>query len=1723
VAFTLAVLLAAPAAETQLLPAVEGPPAALDRNRVPAAGRHEAILEVARFGRYSISAVSAQGVALQLIDRMAGPGQVAGDPGSEDGRVDVFLDRGEYKIITIGHPRAEGEAELIVRSFVEVSPEPAEQLVELKPVAAALEDLQQRSFWLQIENRRWVQLEAAGRALRDLRLWQDGSWLYDAEPTVEILEPVVGQPLLAARLAVQLEPGLYLLTAYGGRPQPWPDDTGESPFLLRFGIPELPMAGRARFETSPFGIDRWLVPSQANYFRLELPEAKPASLRVSRFDASNAFADRGEFARIDKDSREPSAEVATSSSTDGFDLVTVQSEARQPYVLQHFETRSWYPIGGSGPYWISSTHSGHPDDSVDATAILAHWRHNGDLEKQPLREQTIPLDRSEGWSTRCNLLDTLTVFLDVRETGAYAIESSGTQAQFRIEPFFVYRPSHYEAPPFRQGDSQWELDAGYYVLTVEPVLKGILELTIKPTGFIQNIIERLGHESAEAEDPVRGSVTFPTVHLIRQDSYRLYLNLQPGVRSGLILRSLPLDLRQALPLTLRPGETIAISARTREEATLRATTDDGTALELSLDGGLWQTEHRVGTGGHQVAVRNRTDSTVVGSIAERPVRLDRDTPLPPIPRAALDALPDFPVVTAEAPRFFDLGRRANAVFLLSASEDGLFRLETTGLLDTRGTVRSRVVTDLASSTSGGSGRNFFLHQYLLAGDYQVRVESNGASAGHLGLQLTRTNHRDGGVLEVGLPARAALDVGESIVYRFTIDEPDDYRLRSFALGRTVRCRLEDGDGWPIIAPNERADIRRHFEPGDYRLVLLPEPVEGRRLTVLDRVQAPTRVTGHGPHRLALGESMSHLWLEPPEGEPRLPDVWTFSLSGSTEVTISLGSEMRGRLVAEDDQREIAELAVGQGWLGQLTAGRYRLEAICARRNNRVDYRVSVTPTALVAGVERELELPARVGVAVAGDDLVEIGSFGVLDVRARLEDESGQVVLASDDRPGDWNFNLAGRLQAGLYHLIVQSVDGRPGRTTVRLDLRERIAHDPAPLPFDITLSPGAAEHVFPLDLTTGEVLLTSVIGTETMGLALERERSDWHWETIADETGRNAVIAAPIAEGRIRLRVWSVDRRGGSARVVATSLTPLEITEARLRRSARLTAVPGFEPATAVAAVALQRPGTLRLEGGRQGVLWSASRDRALSPVRDGLLSSTATRAWLAVAAPDGRTALKADRIRLGDQPLQVSARFDEPVVVDLAATDGAPRVVIAEAMLGQPAVTLAPPGQSPVGGHDAMSIDTGFAAAVSLDNDHDLVATTWMADDTLSGIEVRLRSIVCSSPETLKLGFGSFDGEISRGEALDLKLPDGRKNLRLTLTPGVVAAVVDGSAVVSVHHGGHGTWVESLTTDHPRLLVIGIEDGDWAVEIIPDDGRTHPLSAGAPFESRVVRSGKIRIEVAPGTTTDRWLSVAGSVDAAVFVGDDGQVRRGRHVAVGGAGGTVLLSVRPGLAIAWIGPDEHPLSALWDATSPLEPTEIEAPARIDLAGHSRKLAIDNRIDGLLQLSSGGPGLIRVATSNGVVDWLVPDAGERSFVVPEGPIEISVRSLGHAELGYPLHLTVTPVTRVGEGLGPQDLLGPGDGRAYRFTVDDPGPVGVGVRADPDIVQCRLVDATGVTIGEGVVQMHELEVGDYYLLIQAPAEGAGAHVRPAVVGIERPPTGPPEDVIRGYVASEGSAP
>ncbi|HBL25884.1 MAG TPA: hypothetical protein DD490_03510, partial [Acidobacteria bacterium] len=1278
---------------------------ALTATEVPASGRQEAILTVDRFGRYAVRAESAQGTAVEVIDKMAGSLGRAGEPGSENGRLDLILDRGTYKVVVESDAKGKGKAKILADAFQDRRGADARPplLPETRQVTESLDDLEQVSYWLEVSTRREVRAEAAGRHLNDLRLWRDGSWLEGAAPECVQVQPVVGQPLLRCRLATVLEPGLYLLVAYGGVPQPWAEGSEARPLWMRWGAPDLGAAGRRRLVMSPFGEDWFRVPDSVNFARLELPEALPAGLKLHWVRTGNQLSNfySGNDATIAKESVPPATEVsatdrpsdeegavAAESSEESYDeesyeeggeeeyeeeeyaeeesseeteeaaplpdglpvwqlWLSVSAAPGQEYVLQHFERKDVQSLNNlSGTYWVSSVHAGAAVDSADATALLTVHPYSG--RERLVDSRAIPLGGLLTWDRRFNLLGTTTLFLEVKSTGRYRVAVDGVKARAQIEPFLLTRPNGYESPPFQESTSVWDLDAGFYVLTLEPQKKGIAHVRIGPAGDV-------GLPEPPVAAAARGAVRFAPIHLDPANGYTLYMNTQPGVVAGLVVRPWPVDLRRALPVALQPGEEVKIAFTASETGILRAEAENGARLPLAVDGVPALGEITVEAGTHELTLRHDLAQTVLASVALEPLALLSTTPLPPLPDATLAALPQFPVLRAGAPQFLDLEQGAGRTFLVQADKPALYEIRSTGLLATAATLRTRTVPDLTGDEGSGVGRNFLLQPYLREGDYQATVRTAGQSSGHLGLELTALPVDDAGELRPEMPARWTLPVGHAAVWRFTIPQAGTYKLRAEGLLVLFRGRVEDQDGWPIEPPSRTLDFSRFYAAGTYRLVIPAQPVDSRVLVQLNREPEPLRFTGHGPHTLPLETTVEHQWVEPEGAAPREPDVWRFIVPAQLTATVELSSEMEG-VVSGSGGAEVGKVPPGRSWSGLLEPGVYELAVQCSRRNNLMPYKVTVRSAELVAGLKRSIKGATALPLSVGPDGLIELASVAQADVRARLLDASGAEIAEADDRPDGWDFLLFQRLAPGPYTLRVDPVGAADTEAVVTMRAAAEAEEAPLALPFHGDVQLGESVLLRPLTVAEkkADLLLVAARSKDSLGLSVEARTADG-WRTLGTATSRTPRLEIPLgdrAAGRdLRLRLWSLDRQGTPVRLsVAAPETP-EVSENALEKGAELRAVPGFDPPLGAGVLDLRRPGVFRVadaSGLRGGAAGRPLAPLAPGEAQEGILSVPGEKAWL---VREGKSRLvQAERLE-ATPGLDAGLRF--PLPAEGAALD--------------------------------------------------------------------------------------------------------------------------------------------------------------------------------------------------------------------------------------------------------------------------------------------------------------------------------------------------------------------------------------------------------------------------------------------------------------------------------------
>ncbi|MBY0431819.1 MAG: hypothetical protein K2Q10_11515, partial [Rhodospirillales bacterium] len=470
----------------------------------------------------------------------------------------------------------------------------------------------------------------------------------------------------------------------------------------------------------------------------ETPEAylAPPELESGRVEERN----------LHRNSRLPRAAVEVDAEKSGWRLVSVRRKPGESYALHHFPGRaSQQAVEGEGEHVLTVLPAGVPGDDFDVTALLTERPRDGGQERV-VAASALDLSPQTVWQRHGNLGNTVTLYLRAR-AGRYAVATQGVDCEITIGP--AVPGSDMQMPPPQRGSGTWTLDEGYHQLTLKPRNqgKGILTLTIRG--------ETAAAEAVEAP-PLPGA-TFGPLMLGQNKRHTLYLSDNGTAGSGLAQRRLPADLAAGeLPLTLPPGGGLTLPATVPNQGALEALTSEGASLPLTVGKQPPTPRPVVPKGQHTVTLTNPTAQPVQTALRFVPPEPAAAAPLPALPPEALRTLPVFAPLSESQPQFLDLGRNQSRVLALTVAEPSLYRIESTGLLATSGTLRTRVQPSLDQRTGNGYGRNFLLQDYLRPGLYQLSVATQGQTAGHLGVRVAKSPLREGGTLPPGIPARTTM-------------------------------------------------------------------------------------------------------------------------------------------------------------------------------------------------------------------------------------------------------------------------------------------------------------------------------------------------------------------------------------------------------------------------------------------------------------------------------------------------------------------------------------------------------------------------------------------------------------------------------------------------------------------------------------------------------------------------------------------------------------------------------------------------------------------------------------------------------------------------------------------------------------------------------------------------------------------------------------------------------
>ena len=1641
----------------------------VEKSSLPNQGIQETLLHIEKLGRYRIEVKSKTGCSLTLIDMMSGPFLSSGAPGGQDGQLDVFLDQGTYKIRCEAVDQGSGQMELSILDF-------KRQWLETPDEAEAFEtelmDLEERSFWIHVDQQKTIRLEMMGRNLEDARIWYPGDWMDFSQPIVSMREAQAGKPMRHLEFVVNLNPGIYRVSCYGGKPMKWANEDGRHPLLIRQGSPEFGKTSRFTFKVSPFGLDCFRVSSEANFFQLRTSEKVTCRFECASW-GENLTRFTYPFANEDMDPKSRTSTLTLRGSGGGENQwLRVQAEPGTECEVLFFEEiyETLFPREPE-TYLVSSVSSFEADDSLDLAAVLVHPDRD-----VPLEVEVPHLSAGSVFSREVNILDSSELFLYVEATGNYTItEQNGSNlCEYRWEPFFKYEGA--EPSPFQLAGEPEPLAKGYYRLAINPRQKGIVHFSIK-----------LHESSASTSQPqmTRSDFCFPDLKLpADSQQFTLMLNQRDGVSTGVDIRPVPVQLSKPLTLMLMPGEEIQIPCAL---SAMNVCKIDNPSISLFLLDRNGKKSISADSLGRIPNLPDDRFTLIIKGTAEKewvtlsqvPVRQDA-----PDPMGLLDVTTSLPQLKGTESFFTDFSRNQRQAYMLEVKEPGLYRLETTGRLAMAVNVRTRLDTGLFYGTKNGTGRNALVQEYFKKGAYLILLDSLGQSMGRVGIHLKNQPLKEGPTLLDGSVEKAFFEAGSAIRYPVQIGEPGEYALETLGIGKEFPFRLEDSESWPMFKPGQSGKVRLKLEKGSYSYYTLAAPVESRRVTTLSAIRKTIPLEGKGPHDLVFKVPLDRVWRKGG------PDIYHFSIPGKMPVQVSLSDGMLGALFL--GEKEAGIIQGGEAVEMVLEAGQYRLEVTRDLEDDFFPYSISIETDVLAPGIPKVLsQFPAELDVVLGEDSLIDLESLGRVDVKARLLNEAGEEVFRQDDGDLDWNLSYSGRLMAGNYSLKLDRNGTINEDVKLTLKTRKEQRIEPQTLPLSWSGILGDQVLKIPFSVKRDQVVQFHDQATEDGSVMLALQKGN---QVLGEHEGE---LWAPLKENETYiLWVWNPMSRQRILDLDGKSVVPTGVDF-----SDRI-----ILKADGLYQINPEAPFTLSLQGENRGLVASNSMEKVFGPLQNQI-DSGPSGCW----------------IKTSDQPCQLQPlRIDQGNMLTLKI--GTIPAVLKKAASGFQLFSISSSGLE-LAGTDGRIQGQPYWRAMAM-----LKGQTWVA--ALGNMEALTlwnpRSGAVTERATVKWhrlseanqgdlsSVSNLPGQLNPGECHLFNMNSLDMYASVICDAGLILVTGDTNAVTSlrVAENMNQEWPLSNLPGWVRMINAGqsIAKYQFLTSEFPRDIQLK-WQQDSGLEFWVDTPGEFEVELESSQPvwgfgslkSLQFLSLEGELLESFPLIAQNTVLRGSLKLQGKAGLISLWAARPGFEkIQLVGAREK---AILQEVSPGLNTILSEPGKW-------RLPVEQAGWYIFHLK--GSSLLAIQNSLGsqLDEFPTKKNGDRIVYFEPGIYTISARSAGAGSGATSWRYNRLEPLSLKEGQDePEWFLASEQWHSYEFEVQSRSPIGLGLVSDSQAFKGFLFGPDHKLIVQNSFIYKKLAPGNYMFLVTL--EGPPQRYQPRILGLnERMDI--PEAVMKSYM-------
>jgi len=1676
-----------------------------------ARGRREHLIRADEWGRYAVEAKSSEGVGVEVVDKLRGVIASCEADVGRDGRLDLFLEAGEYKIFTEGPRNAEGNVRLEVTKFA-----PFDSggeggrvggkgmfgyLAPFGQVSTRLVDKEARGWWIFVPRDTVVYIEAMGRRLSSLAIFRErliasagggGSYSF-------INNSVSGKPLQGLRIVRKLTRGKYLIMAYGGAAEKYTVADKESPLYVQWMMRSIEPGKAITGKIGASGMNRFAAyPSdKLSYVLVESPKMQKLAVKPSTVSESDGVGQMRDFSTDTLYPKPQSGccQVRTIELGDQWTVITLSGAPGTEFKITPANRKGRYSYDytpeADGTYQIAALYTTAFNDNTSMSGALVDLK---DSSVVALRADTV--SQSKPLRRAFNIVNDqwASTFVWISEAGTYSFApGSGAGYQWRVKRFYIHTPQNYSPP-------RWDRGRGSVSLA-----KGLHEIEIMPTGEKGSAEFSFGYggNRAESNAGLGPRATLGPVDLKKNRNYRFYFNTVPAELASIIVDKYPPPVKESVAdvyLTGAAADKADLASAKATELAIGVTRYVTLGKRESADYGFKIKEpgiYRVETTGRlhtQLTLRDRFGG------------LSKSQSGNGVGRNAL-------VV-----EFFLPG---DYLAIAETKGESAGRM---GVVLSKGELRKGgALSDGVDKRAAVKANSAVVYDFKAGKKARYRFESFGAE----GSQEMRLEDSDGWPLiphGAEAPQEASLDKGSYKLYSLpclyenyrvtrvdAVREPQKFNgpgPHNITVNEPVAAVwLESGTGsaarflFEISAP---IDAKVSLSP-DFKGTLkqqgskdaAPINVSGEYKGVLQKGKyeiavTPIKPQNYSPYELAVTTSdliagigydvYSDQTLRVPVGE-----------RGGYEIFSQGRSEVAARLYASDKKTEIARSGGDQlDWnffiSERLDSGSYYLRLTGFNSSDDPPSKVFMRRAVDTVMAQITLESAAaqkktvpiswkQVVVPIVnqyGDVLnisVSSGSQIVCDLEAADNPRPAKSGGASMGRKRGKRVNMSAVVSKGAaYTLRVWSDDRLDDAAAIEIRAAEA-----TPISFE-----SARNGV------TGEALKDN--GNTVFYKIDGMDAAPGHYELIASENEIGRVSGANSAPGIFEEEEGMIIASAGRQLFVGATFKSSE----------------KFRFALAPVLISDARDVSGKNEGAeksRKNQAKSAAREEIPVVIKHG-----------------------------GDKVFAIDAPARTLGVITLTMPAGQP---IAGLSASAQTAEFVRNGISVMGG---QYISGGVSKTVVIPGDTGRVIG-WNAQSggsVATGVNAAftMRNYGMEKTDTLKTGRTAWTAKQS---AKEYRLPQssGAPVVTIKLSPRTGAAYVSPEGLRDMYYGGDDGAQYTLTPTGGRFFLFG-NDGGVELEMYASPVQTDKK---ADAQKGVLTAGAESIKLQPVDTREALrvknsgkqtlcLFRSGSVESVDWVNKSGAMTQ--NVKDGGKltseSGVLLVKYSAGIGKLRLCKDDGNLNVcLWGEPMPAKKElipVIKEISRVTMSHGVNLYAIELSEPAHVSLNAATPAAVMVSADDKIgayrefwetLRWDIP--------LPAGKHIVGIKPLASGSLfGTPLTVGLYPILQLTEEKPLQMQLMASQNRLAKFELQKKSGIGIGLSTQSQTVEAALLDAKGKEIAAGSQIFKELDKGAYYVLLSVPAgsiqNGVGVTVR--LFGQNNPPTDPPAERIKRII-------